>query len=56
MSFFQIHRDFSGIYFRFSIFKIYIYNFSFYIFNNGLNLNINSCFDMDLGPTVLLNS
>ena len=24
--------------------------------NNGLNLNINSCFDIDLGPTVLLKS
>jgi hypothetical protein len=27
---------------------------SFY--NSGLNLQINSCFEMDLGPTVLLNS
>ena len=25
-------------------------------FNNGLNLTINSCFDIDLGPNVLLNS
>jgi len=31
-------------------------NIILYFYNSGLNLQINSCFEMDLGPTVLLNS
>lgn len=31
-------------------------NFILNYYNNSLNLFINSCFDIDLGPTVLLNS
>ena len=39
-----------------NIISSYFNYYSNYYSNNELNLNINSCFDMDLGPTVLLNS